>query len=61
VTGRQLLVLQAAAARHHLNTLVIPQLHPLLAMTDSAYFSLTFLIRLANYIQCFEFSLLMRG
>jgi hypothetical protein len=32
VTGRQLLALQAAAARHHLNTLVIPQLHPLLAI-----------------------------
>ena len=32
VTGRQLLTLQAAAAHNHLNTLVIPQLHPLLAI-----------------------------
>jgi len=32
VTGLQLLSLQAAAARNHLNTLVIPQLHPLLAI-----------------------------
>jgi organic radical activating enzyme len=32
VTGRQLLSLQAAAAHNHLNTLVIPQLHPLLAI-----------------------------
>ena len=30
--GRQLLSLQVAAAHNHLNTLVIPQLHPLLAI-----------------------------
>ena len=30
--GRQLLSLQAAAAHNHLNTLIIPQLHPLLAI-----------------------------
>ncbi len=32
VTGRQLLDLQAAAARTHRNTVVIPQTHPLLAV-----------------------------
>jgi organic radical activating enzyme len=32
VTGRRLLALQAAAAREHPHTLVIPQLHPLLAI-----------------------------
>jgi organic radical activating enzyme len=32
VTGRQLLTLQAAAARAHPQTLVIPQLHPMLAI-----------------------------
>ena len=32
VTGRQLLTLQAAAAREHSHTLVIPQLHPLLVI-----------------------------
>ena len=32
VTGRQLLSLQATAAREHPHTLVIPQLHPMLAI-----------------------------
>ena len=32
VTGRQLLALQATTAREHPNTLVIPQLHPMLAI-----------------------------
>jgi hypothetical protein len=32
ITGRRLLSLQAAAAREHRDTLVIPQMHPLLAV-----------------------------